>query len=79
MQPVDNITINKNLVVNFNPLKFFAKLFWIKTGSMWIILVALRDSNLLLQKYVHEYNKNNIERKYLPNRKVKLKKQKNLS
>ena len=61
MQPVDKITNNKNLVVNFNLLKFFAKLFWIKTGSMWIILVALRDLNLLLQKYFHEYNKIKIE------------------
>ena len=50
MQPVDNITINKNLVVNFNPLKFFAKLFWIKTGSVWIILVVFKRSKRVAAK-----------------------------
>ena len=33
MQPVIDITINKNLVVNFNPLKFLQNYFGLKQAQ----------------------------------------------
>ena len=40
MQPVINITNQQKFSCQFQSTKIFAKLFWIKTGSMWIILVV---------------------------------------
>ena len=52
MQSVIKLPTNKNLVVVFNPLKFLAKAFWIKTGLAWILLVVLEKSKHFAAKNI---------------------------